>query len=281
MANKIPPVMRYHGAKFRLAPWVMSFFPPHKVYVEPYGGAAGVLLQKPKSEREVYNDMDQEIVNVFKVLRCPKASRELSQKLQLTPYARTEFELSYTACGDRIEQARRTLIRAQMGFGSAGATKNTTGFRIDMNRDYGTSASLWAEYPQHISQFQHRLNGVLIENRPALQIIENHDRKDTLFFIDPPYVHSTRVMQKNSSGYKHEMTDNDHQTLINTLLDVKGLVVLSGYDNDLYKHQLTHWQCHKTFARASAYRGTTQRTECVWLNPACAALQNQPDLFKP
>jgi len=106
------PVLRYHGGKWRLASWIISHFPPHRVYVEPFGGAASVLLRKPRSYAEVYNDMDGEIVNVFRVLRDPARARELERVLRLTPFAREEFELSYIRDEDPIEQARRTIVRA-------------------------------------------------------------------------------------------------------------------------------------------------------------------------
>ena len=133
------PLMRYHGAKFRLAPWVMQFFPQHTRYVEPFGGAAGVLLQKPRVYAEVYNDLDSDIANVFLVLQSPEASQRLIDLITVTPYARSEFDRAYEETNDPIEQARRTLIRAQMGFGSAGATKGCTGFRSDSRRSYGTA----------------------------------------------------------------------------------------------------------------------------------------------
>ena len=88
------PALRYHGAKWRLAPWVIGHMPPHKVYVEPYGGAAGVLLRKPRSYSEVYNDLDGDIVTLFRVLRDPMRREALIEALTLTPYAREEFELA-------------------------------------------------------------------------------------------------------------------------------------------------------------------------------------------
>lgn len=273
------PVLRYHGSKYRLATWVMSFFPEHTTYVEPFGGAAGVLMQKAPSESEVYNDLDNDIVNVFKVLRDQDQATELARLLTLTPYSRAEFELAYTDAPESpVERARQTIIRAQMGFGSAGATKGKTGFRQDSARKYGTAAQLWAEYPKSIQQFCQRLQGVLIENRPAIDLISGHDRPDTLFYVDPPYVLDTRVSDGNRF-YRHEMSDDDHIQLIETLKTAAGLVVLSGYSSDLYQDLLPDWDCYSTTSRISAGRGTGTRTECVWLNPACAEIQKQQSLF--
>ena len=273
------PVMRYHGGKFRLAKWIQSFFPPHRTYVEPFGGAAGVLLQKKPSESEVYNDLDGDISNVFFVLQDKESCLELERLLMVTPYSRREFEKSYKETLDPVERARRTLIRAHMGFGSAGATKRQTGFRIDSARKYGTAAHLWASYPEKISNFCRRLECVLIENRTALEIFEGHDRVDTLFYVDPPYRHDTRVMGGHGRYYQYEMTDSDHEQLLNALLELEGFVVLSGYDSDQYNDLLSSWKKYSVTARISAGRGTGTRTECVWLNPRCQKNQAQMELF--
>lgn len=267
------PALRYHGAKFRLAPWIMQLFPPHTCYVEPFGGAAGVLLQKPRAYAEVYNDLDGDVVNFFGVLRDPILRGRLLQQLALTPYARDEFELSWTSAQDKVERARRLSIRAQMGFGSAGATKGSTGFRIDTARQYGTAQQLWAAYPESVAAAGRRFTGVLIENRPAIDVMLAHDRADTLFFVDPPYVLSTRTPRANQSkgSYRHEMTDLDHEALLAVVLQLKGMVVLSGYASELYASTLGHWTKHETSARISSGRGSGVRVECAWLNPACAA----------
>jgi DNA adenine methylase len=276
MNNPIPhPLMRYHGGKFRLAPWVMGFFPPHDTYVEPFGGAASVLLQKPRSTSEVYNDLDGDVVNVFRVLQRPHQSADLKRLLAVTPYARDEFNLAYEPADDPVERARRTLIRAQMGFGSAGATKGKTGFRVDSAPQPTPSMKQWGVYHRQLSLFVDRLAGVLIENKPAVEVIANHDRRDTLFYVDPPYVHSTRCNLGSNRYYQHEMTDDDHAALIDSLLAVKGLVVLSGYDNPIYSDRLGDWARHQTEARIGANRGAGMRTEAVWLNPACAERQRQ------
>lgn len=270
------PVIRYHGAKFRLAPWVLQHFPPHTCYVESFGGAAGVLMQKPRSYAEVYNDLDGDIVNLFRVLQDPATRMELVERLVLTPYSRAEFELSWEPAIDPIERARRTIIRAQMGFGSAGATKGVTGFRIDTKRQYGTAQSLWAEYPDSLAAVGQRLSGVLIENRPAIEVITAHDAATTLHYVDPPYVHDTRYKGASTGRYyRHEMNDTEHRKLLGVLLELEGMVVLSGYPSGLYSDLLADWRCYSTSARISAGRGTACRTECIWLNPACAERVSQ------
>lgn len=273
------PALRYHGAKFRLAPWLMQFFPEHGCYVESFGGAAGVLLQKPWAYAEVYNDLDQDIVNFFRVMRDPAQRLQLIEACRLTPYARDEFEQAYDETADPVERARRTAIRAAMGFGSAAATKGTTGFRTDTRRKYGTAQHNWAAYPEALAAIGERFAGVLIENRPAIDVIQAHDGHDTLHFVDPPYVHDTRVMRAQG-GYRHELDDAGHVALLAALNAVDGMVVLCGHESDLYAQALTGWEMHATEARISGGRGTALRTEVVWINQACAAaLRRRHGLF--
>lgn len=279
MSQITAPVIRYHGGKFRLAPWVLQHFPPHACYVESFGGAAGVLIQKRRSYAEVYNDLDGDIVNLFRVLQHAACRNALVELLVMTPYARAEFELAWEDTEDPIERARRTIIRAQMGFGSAGATKGHTGFRIDTKRKYGTAQSLWLKYPEQVSVIGERLTGVLIENRPAIEVIDAHDGVDTLHYVDPPYVHSTRVRGAGTGRYyKHELNDDDHVELIECLARAKGMVALSGYSSEMYQDLLTGWTMNSVNARISAGRGGALRQECLWLNPACMNALHQTGL---
>lgn len=281
MAKVESPALRYHGAKFRLAPWVMQFFPDHRVYVEPFGGAAGVLLQKPRAYAEVYNDLDDDIANFFRVLRDPEQAEQLIQQLHLTPYARSEFDLSYEDCTDPVERARRTAVRAGMGFGSAGATKGVTGFRIDTARPYGTAQHLWTRYPGQLPAVIERLQGVLIENRPAIEVMQQHDTPDTLHFVDPPYVFGTRSQRNVVQGcYRHEMTDEQHMELLGVLKNLQGMVVLCGYASELYERELADWQVHTTGSRISAGRGTAVKTEVLWINAACQQRLAAPPAFQ-
>jgi DNA adenine methylase len=276
------PILRYHGGKFRLAPWLMQFFPPHMVYVEPFGGAASVLMQKPRSHGEVYNDLDGDMVNVFRVLQRQDLRECLAELLEVTPYAREEFELAWEQSDDPVERARRTFIRAEMGFGSAGATKGRTGFRIDTVRNYGTAMTVWAKVPEKLAAFGQRLQGVLIENRPAIRVLVDHDTPQTLFYADPPYLHETRVIE-GGRYYKHEMTNEGHAEFLKAICEVEGMAVVSGYPSDTYDAALRNWQRYETKSRIAARRGTAHRTEVVWLNPACTAAleatRRQPHLI--
>ncbi|MEL4390653.1 DNA adenine methylase [Shewanella xiamenensis] len=275
--NKLTnPVLRYHGGKYRLAKWIMSFFPEHHCYVEPFSGAASILLQKARSHGEVYNDLDQDIFNLFQVLRNRELSAQLIELCHLTPYSRDEFLLSYEFTDCVIERARRTVVSSAMGFGSGAATFHPTGFRSEAKRAPNTCAHMWAKYPPLLAYVCERLQAVNIENREATECIRSHDSVNTLFYVDPPYVKETRWLRNNKNVYQHEMSFEEHQTLLAQLLNVKGMVVLSGYETELYNDTLVGWSLHKKQARCSAANGTGMRTECIWVNPhACEKLASK------
>jgi len=261
------PALRYHGGKWRLAKWVLSYFPDHRVYVEPFGGAASILLQKRRSYAEIYNDMWGEVVNLFRVLQDRVSSAELERRLRLTPYARDEFILAYEKSECKIERARRMLIRSFMGHGSASMNEtNKTGFRNDSMRSGTTPAQDWKNWPGQITAITNRLQGVCIENRPALEIVEEFDARDALFYVDPPYVHSKRS-RLGRSDYAFEMSDEDHRSLSTILKDCSGMVILSAYESDLYNELYAGWI---KAVRAVHGDGACSRTEVLWINPNAA-----------
>ncbi|WNV05822.1 hypothetical protein RP726_05235 [Candidatus Methylospira mobilis] len=168
-----------------------------------------------------------------------------------------------------------------MGFGSAGATKGSTGFRIDTKRTYGTAQQIWTTFPDAIAAAGRRLSGVLVENKPALDVLLQHDGNETLHYVDPPYMHQLRVMRSQSGNgcYRHEMTDQEHERLLVELRKLCGMVVLSGYPCEMYNDILHDWKLQTTPARISAGRGTAMRTECVWINPECNEALFSDDIF--
>jgi len=264
------PVMRYHGGKWRLAPWIISHFPPHRIYVEPFGGAASVLLRKQRSYAEVYNDLSEQIVNVFRVMRDEKDAQKLIEMIQLTPYSRSEFIQSYEDAQTPIEQARRTIFRSMAGFGSAAATRGyRTGFRSNSNRSGTTPASDWRNYPDALAAIIDRFRGVVVENKSAIEVMLQHDSSETLHYVDPPYVHSTRNRPYGiHMAYEYEMDDSEHEDLAETLFSLKGMVVLSGYDSCLYNRLFSSWRRLEVTARSD---GAGLRTETLWLNLSAQA----------
>lgn len=241
-----------------LAPWIISHFPEHKVYVEPFGGAASVLIRKPRSYAEIYNDLDDEVVNLFNVLRSDAAA-SLTELLRLTPFAAEEFFSAYDVSENPVERARRTIVRAFMGFGSNGVHRKT-GFRSNSNRSGTTPARDWVNYPDALGATVERLRGVVVLNRDAVDVMEAHDGPDTLHYVDPPYMVGTR---DKGSDYAHELTDDDHASLLDFLKTLKGKVVLSGYPDQSYDDALEGWRRIDRIALAD---GAKERTEVLWMN---------------
>ena len=262
------PALRYHGGKWMLAPWIISHMPKHRVYVEPFGGAASVLLRKPRAYAEIYNDLDGEIVSFFKVLRDPDTARDLISRMRLTPFARDEFTAAYGLTEDPVENARRLLIRSFMGFGSDGHNgRKPTGFRACSNRSGNTPAHDWANLPDAHTLLTDRLQGVVLENRPAVEVCHQHDSAETLHYLDPPYVTDTRAQGRKKGQYVHEMSDADHVDLISNARDLSGFVMLSGYRHAIYDESLSDWT---RIDRKAFADGARERTECLWLNPKAA-----------
>lgn len=264
------PAIRYHGGKFRLAPWIIGHFPQHRTYVEPFGGGASVLLRKTRSYAEIYNDLDGEVVNLFRVVR--DRGEELIRTLELTPFARDEFLESYEAHPDPIEQARRTVARSFMGFGSAAACGEVSGFRANSNRSGTTPAHDWMNFPGPLKAIVTRMQGVVIENRDALDAMSQHDSPSTLHYCDPPYVHSTRSGKvrgtESRKSYRHELTDDQHRQFAAMVRSLRGMVVISGYPSELYDGELfPDWLRVERRAHAD---GARERTEVLWLNRAAA-----------
>lgn len=266
------PVLRWHGGKWILAPWIIEHFPPHQVYVEPFGGAASVLMRKRVSYAEVYNDLDQSVVNLFRVLRSDQAER-LVRELRLTPFARDEFRQAYEPTEDAVESARRLIIRSFMGFGSNGHSK-LTGFRANSNRSGTTPSHDWQNYPDSLAMVIERLRGVTVENKDAREVMAQHDGPETLHYVDPPYVFETR--SDDGADYAHELSDDQHADLLQFLRSLRGMVVLSGYPSDLYDAALPDW--HRV-ERPALADGAKKRTEVLWINPLARAGMRSPGLF--
>lgn len=271
------PILRYHGGKFRIAPWVISHFPKHRVYVEPYGGAGSVLMRKERSEFEIYNDLDQDVVNVFRIMRDPEQAKRLADMIRYTPWSRHEFDLSYEEPGPEfepgaleIERARRTIVRCFMAHGSTSRRRNASGFRGKWHPGRrGGGAGDWPGYPEAIVKFTKRLERVVIEERPATYIIERYDGPGVLFYVDPPYPTSTRtsVRSERDEGraYLHDMTDDDHRELAALLRKCEAAVVVSGYPCALYDEELyAGWQREEKRAMAD---GGRVRKEVLWIKP--------------
>lgn len=248
-----------------MAPWIISHFPPHSAYVEVFGGGAGVLLRKDRSKIEVYNDLDQQVVNFFRQLRDPAAKSALAEAIALTPFSRDEFRLSYEPCTDPVESARRFVVRCYLGHGTCSIdTSDSNGFRSCDIRAGKSYAREWAGIPAAIVAAAERFIGVTIENHDFRKLIPKFDDPQTLFYVDPPYPMATR--SAGGKGYNFEMSDHDHRQLAWILKGRAGKVLISGYPCSLYDELYAGWNRAEKPTTASGQVGAVKRTEVIWYN---------------
>ncbi len=259
------PLLNYYGGKWTSAPWIISHFPEHKIYVDVFGGAASVLLRKPRSHMEIVNDIDAEIVNVYHMLR--DRGDELRRHLALTPYSRAEFYDCIEKTNSDLENARRTIVRSFFGIGDS--ISNNTGFRNSKSSNT-SPASQWHNWLPALDQIIDRFRGVMIEQNSWEAMLEKYDTTETLFYLDPPYVGSTR---DGKHGYTYELDDAGHRSLLATIQKLKGHAVLSGYNCDLYDG--LKW---KRAAKQFKTQGDTSRHEMLWLCPKTVASEKQMEL---
>lgn len=257
------PAIVYTGGKWQLAPWVISHFPAHRIYVEPFGGAASVLIRKEPSLHEIYNDVDGELVNLFRTLRDQGPA--LRRRLALTAFAREEYELAQERARNNLERAARAVIRCNQGFGANGLHKKA-GWRGACKLSDRPEAWTWRNHEAALEPIIQRLRAVTIEHRDAFELIKLHDCVDTLFYVDPPYLPARG--RKEITGYKAAFSADDHARLLALLRGVYGKVVVSGYDCDLYHDGLPGWRV----VRRKHHNQQRQATvECLWLSPSCGA----------
>ena len=267
------PALRYFGAKFRLAPWIIEQFPPHICYVDPFGGGCNVLMLKPASYNEVYNDLDGEVVNFFHMLR--DRSDELIRAIQLTPYAREEQRVAFTPAGDDLERARRLYVRCWQSHGG-GRTQWRTGWRYERGNTSGNRViDDWNE-TDHLQAIVARLKNVQIENDDALKIIPRFDSPATLFYLDPPYLASTRSDRWKEKAYTCEMTDDQHIELARILNGIQGMAIISGKPSPLYDELYPGW---KTLQKEINTDFQGRSMEKLWISPNARRGHLQPELF--
>lgn len=264
------PALRYYGGKHSLAPWIISFFPPHLNYVEPCAGACSVLLQKPRSPLETINDLNGDIVNFFQVLR--DRPDELIRKIELTPWARAEYELSLQPCDEPVEKARRFFARSGMSFnGATSDNKRTYGWRH--TTDHRLRSTPATDFVNHaLTKIAGRLTGVQIECRDWAAVTKNLDNDASLIYLDPPYIQDKRTQ---GFWYLYEWTDKQHIAAADLLHTAVGYVVLSGYACPLYAdlYEAHGWQRHDKEAQTNS---GGKRIESVWLSPRTIEALAQP-----
>jgi DNA adenine methylase len=260
-------ILKYPGSKQTIASWIISHFPDtyrEMAYLEPYFGSGAVFFTKEPSVVETINDMDKNVINLFRQIR--EKPEELSHYIRFTPWARDEYLLSFEESDDGLEQARRFLVRAWMSIGGDGLTR-VNGMRINRKRNH-MSAIFHEKLPEGVLDASYRLTHsregpVQIEHKDAIELINKCNHKNTLIYLDPPYVHETR---KHKKIYTHEYTESDHIRLLETIVSSSSKIVLSGYENDVYDDYLKEW--HKDF-RIDIDEAGNKRKETIWFNYRC------------
>ena len=221
------------GSKVHLAPWIISHLPPHETYIECFGGTGAVLFSRPRSQREVYNDIDGDLHNLYSVVR--DRPDELAWDLFYTPYSRREYQAACehnrhgkTPSDCPVERARQFVVRTRQCFiGGGGETWSTT-------RKGWLPSWTWLVLPGSVIRLCERLQGVAVENLDYRELFKKWDTEETTFYLDPPYegVEHAYYEANKEDGF-------DHRALRDEVEDVKGSVVVSYYRSDeilrLYK----------------------------------------------
>jgi DNA adenine methylase len=261
---KIRPAVKYHGGKFYLCNWIVSHFPSHATYVEPFGGAASVLLNKKAASVEVYNDLEPSIANLMRVMRDQPS--QFQERLKDVAYSK---EVYFAARSEQdaigLDWAVNTLIVKRMSRGGLGGTFCWS------NRIYhGLPGEVfhWENLKKYFPLISARLEGVHIHNEDAIAVMQRYDSENTVHYLDPPYLKETRSFK---NAYKYEMTYKDHERLAWYLKDMKGKVLLSGYPSPLYQKLYEGWTCEirRIPNQASQLKKKDIKTECLWMNFQC------------
>lgn len=258
----IKPPVPYAGGKQRLASRIIRHLPPHRHWVEPYCGGLSVLLRKERSVHETVNDVNEDIMTFWRVLR--DSPDDLVRACMLTPHSRAEAEAALDRPDNlsEVERARRVWVRLTQG---RGGQLLRTGWRHfqNPNTTMGMPDYL-AAYTGRMVEAAQRLAGVSLECRPALDIIGTYGRHEgVLLYLDPPYVRGAR--RGDSAMYADEMTEQDHRDMLNAVVGVPALVAISGYRNPLYDDALEGWDRFDMRANTGAHGPAT---ESLWVSPA-------------
>ncbi len=267
--------LKWHGGKAYLASKIVALMPPHLHYVEPFAGGLSVLLAKnPEGVSEVVNDLNFGLTNFWNMLKDDEAFTLFSRELEATPFSEVEW-----VCADPAEQIPKPI-------GTAGRLENAVAFfircrqsmagrmkdfaplsRTRVRRGMNEQASAWLTTVEGLPAVHERLKRVVILNRDALDVIRQQDGPQTLFYLDPPYLHETRV---TTGEYKHEMTAEQHADLLEQLGLLQGKFMLSGYRSTLYDSHATIRRWHRVDFdlpnNASSKKSKDRKTECVWCN---------------
>lgn len=251
-------IIKYPGSKWRIADWIISFFPEHHSYVEPFFGSGAVFFQKSQSHIETINDLDGEVVNFFEWVR--NDPEKLARAIYLTPYSRKVYDDAFLPAKNSLDLAVKFCIRSNMGYGFRTAG-GKAGWKIDIQgREKAYTVKDWNGLPEKIIYAAERLKDAQIECRPAAEVIQRFNFENVLIYCDPPYLLETRFGKQ----YKQEMTKRQHEELLEVLLESKAKVILSGYESELYNRSLKGW--HKEHIWSAARNSSKKKQEVLWMN---------------
>mgnify|MGYP001602125970 CR=1 FL=1 len=262
--------LRYYGGKAFLAPTLLALLPMHTTYCEVFGGTGNLLFVKTPSKLEIFNDIDNNITNFFTVIKNQELFEQFIDNLNFVVYGREQLKLALVDCTDNnIEKAVNWFIITQQSFNGL---KNA-GWSTGLFNNRGLEFYNKIKYTHHIHQ---RLRNVMVENKDFRSLIPSYDSPETLFYLDPPYTGPLRI---SKNRYQYEMTEEDHQALVQLLLKVQGMSILSGYKNTIYTElEDVGWKRIdiEVPIRASNTKYTKQirqGVESIWLSPSA---QQQP-----
>jgi len=266
--KKLRPPIKWHGGKHYLASRIINCFPPHRVYLEPFGGASSVLLNKPPVEVEAYNDLDLRITRLFRVLQ--NQADGFVSRVRFIPYSQKEFKdaAEYPPGCTELDKAVCDFVRWRQSFGGRGKTWSytTTRARGGMAGD----VNAWWTAIDQLPEIVDRLRRVQILHQPALDAIRRFDSPETLIYCDPPYLHETR--DPNSRAvYGVEMIKALHSELGAVLNECVGAVVLNGYPSPLYEELFAHWRRvdFDIANHAAGGKKKARKTEVLWIKDSC------------
>jgi len=279
--KRVMAPFRWFGGKGMMATKIVPLIPQGKVYVEPYCGAASIFWHmNPPRDVEILNDLNSEIINLFRVLQDKDMFCDLVHRLCWTPYSKSEFIRAFEMKSDNaVDMAWAFFTKQGQGFGGQASSRGSWGKTFSVSRGMAYAAAKWRTRLSRLKYFNDRLNKVKLENRDGLETIKYWDSNETVFYVDPPYLSSTR---RPNLSYKHEVTDEHHLNLVNLLLSIKGQAALSGYDNDIYNLLENAGWIKYTFKTSCHIAGRVRdsnlqgkgaatkrqpRTECLWVKP--------------
>ena len=264
---KLNCVLKYPGSKWRIVDKLVELIPPHHTYLEPYLGSGAVFFRKAPSDIETINDLDWVVVNLFQCIR--EDSEKLSRLIMTTPYSRQMYDDAFKSDpimevlseGNRFLKACQFLVRCWQGHGF-----RSNGYKVGWKNDVQGRERMyalwnWYRLPEWVIEIAERLRRVQIECSPAIELMERYDYENVFMYLDPPYLLGTRCGKQKQ--YKHEMSDEDHEEMLQKAIGSKAKIMISGYASEMYDDMLAGWR-RKEF-RSHAEMGS-KRTEVVWMN---------------